>query len=133
MPSGFDLCAAHPTVLACASLPASSASADASGAVSAWQELVNDAKGRVPFAYVDQVATALDDAVTGAAGGASDYCFTIPQWFGDDATHDVVACVPLQDFADLAAGLRWVLLALLTVGFSVAMFRWISAAAPSAG
>jgi len=107
----------------CAPLPSSpepaSVDPDAVG------DLVEALRGRAPFGEMLQVAEALDDATTGAAGGAIDWCFDLPRWTSE-GTGTTEACIPATDFTEPLAVWRGLLLVLLTIGFGVALVKTVT-------
>lgn len=130
-----SICEDDPTILACMhsfEIGEVYGNPDPDEAGDAFSDLVEEARGKVPFGYVDQVSEAITDATTGAAGASSDYCFDLPRWQPAEAGGTVTEelCIPLQDFADSAASWRPLWVALLTILVGVAVVRWAVRTAP---
>jgi hypothetical protein len=94
--------------------------------IEGFDDVVAQLGEKAPFGYVTQVGGALEDAISGAAGGALDLCMNVPRWqpgsMGGTVTDE--ACLPMQDYATQAAPARAIALVLLTIGFALAMIKW---------
>lgn len=85
--------------------------------------LIDEARNKAPFAYAIQAGDALASGIGGAGGGAADWCFTLSRWAPGGTGGDAEACIPISEMASVAGPFRFVLLAILTIGFLVALVK----------
>lgn len=94
------------------------------------QQLVEAFGEKAPFGYAVQAGDAIAAGFAGAAGGGGNGigsdafgCFEMPVWFGPTATITTSACVPLQEWANKLAPIRYITLAILLLTFGYAMLH----------
>lgn len=120
-----DICPPGTDILACSTWPPSPAPASPDVAGDAVAQLIADAREHSPFGELGQVGDALTEGLDNAAGGAVDYCFTLP-WWTPIGTQNIESCLPMEVVAGWASSVRGILLAAFVLAFGVVVLRRVT-------